>query len=46
MRNFQDNFETRKRPLISGFSICMTVPLKNTIKYEDRICYENYFKEN
>ena len=29
MRNFQDTFETRKRPLISGFSICMTVPLSN-----------------
>ena len=27
MRNFQDTFETRKRPFISGFSICMTVPL-------------------
>ena len=28
MRNFQDIFETRKRPIISGFSICMTVPLR------------------
>ena len=27
MRNFQDTFETRKRPFISAFSICMTVPL-------------------
>ena len=27
MRNFQDTFETRKRPFISVFSICMTVPL-------------------
>ena len=27
MRNFQDTFETRKRLLISAFSICMTVPL-------------------
>ena len=28
MQNFQDTFETRKRPLTSGFLICMTVPLK------------------
>ena len=28
MRNFQDTFETRKRPFISVFSICMTVALK------------------
>ena len=28
MQNFQDSFETRKRSLISAFSICMTVPLK------------------
>ena len=27
MRSFQDIFETRKRSLISVFSICMTVPL-------------------
>ena len=27
MRNFQDTFETRKRPFISVFSICMTVAL-------------------
>ena len=27
MRNFQDTFQTRKRPIISGFSICMTVPI-------------------
>ena len=27
MRNFQDTFETPKRPFISGFSICMTVLL-------------------
>ena len=27
MQNFQDTFETRKRSFISGFSICMTVPL-------------------
>ena len=25
MRNFQDTLETRKRPLISGFLICMVV---------------------
>ena len=28
MRNFQDNFETRKR-FIRAFSICVTVPLSN-----------------
>ena len=28
MRNFHDTFETRKRPFISDFSICMTVPLR------------------
>ena len=27
MQKFQDTFETRKRPFISAFSICMTVPL-------------------
>ena len=27
MRNFQNTFETRKRPFVSGISICMTVPL-------------------
>ena len=27
MRNFQDTFETRKRSFISGFPICITVPL-------------------
>ena len=27
MRNFQDTFEARKPSHISGFSICMTVPL-------------------
>ena len=26
MRNFKDTFETRKRSLMSAFSICMTVP--------------------
>ena len=28
MRDFQDTFETRKRSVISAFSICMAVPLK------------------
>ena len=32
MQNFQDTFETRKRSFISGFSICMTVPLNSTIE--------------
>ena len=27
MRNFQDTFETRKRSLISNFSMCMIAPL-------------------
>ena len=27
MRNFQGTFERRKRPLVSAFLICMTVPL-------------------
>ena len=27
MRNFQDTFEIRKRPFISVYSVCMTVPL-------------------
>ena len=27
MRNFKDTFETRKRSLMSAFSICMTIPL-------------------
>ena len=29
MRNFQNNFEIRKRSFISAFSICMTVPLSD-----------------
>ena len=32
MRNFQDTFETRKRPIMSGFSICMTAPLRANLK--------------
>ena len=39
MRNFQDNFETRKRSFISAFSICMTVPLRKSIT-DDLICHE------
>ena len=31
MRNFEDNFETRKRSFISAFSICMTVPLNKIL---------------
>ena len=27
MRNFSDTFDTCKRLFVSGFSICMTVPL-------------------
>ena len=32
MQNFQDTFETRKRPFISAFLICMTVPLSFQLK--------------
>ena len=32
MQNFQDSFEARKRSFIRAFSICMTVPLKATLK--------------
>ena len=32
MQNFQDTFETRKGSIISGFSIFMTVPLRETNK--------------
>ena len=30
MSNFQDTFETRKRPFVSAFSFCMTVPLSSS----------------
>ena len=36
MRNFQDTFETRERPFISGFSISMTVPLMVKTLYKKR----------
>ena len=32
MRKFQDTFETRKRSFINAFSICMTVPLRWSVK--------------
>ena len=32
MRNFQDNFETRKGPFICGFANCMTVPVIKSAK--------------
>ena len=31
MRNFKDTFETRNRPFISTFSVCMIVPLSTYI---------------
>ena len=31
MQNFKDAIETRKRSFFSTFSICMTVPLKESI---------------
>ena len=37
MRNFQDTFESRKRSLISVFSICMTVPLIEEDKPSEKI---------
>ena len=33
MRNFHDTFGTRKRSIISAFSICITVPLILSIQY-------------
>ena len=32
MENFRDAFETCKRPFISTFSICMTVPLNKNFE--------------
>ena len=43
MWNFQDTFETRKRLIISAFSIYMTVPLK---KSETRFCRRKTAKED
>ena len=39
MRNFQHTFETRKRPFISVFSICMTIPLA-------KIDWNDFFEKN
>ena len=33
MQNFQDTFETRNQSFISAFSICMTVPLSDILRY-------------
>ena len=33
MRNFRDNFETRKRSFISAFSVYIAVPLKDDQKF-------------
>ena len=46
MRNFQDTFETLKRPFIRAFSICMRVPLMS-LKYFWKVeiqifCYLDY----
>ena len=42
MQTFQDTFETRKRPFLSAFSVCMTVPLNYKEKYYvyDRFIYD------
>ena len=40
MRNFHDTFETRKRPFINAFSICMTAPLKRELKPENLLLGE------
>ena len=37
MRHFQDTFETRKRSFICTFSICMTVPISNTLISKARL---------
>ena len=34
MQNFQDSFETRKQSFISACSICMTVPLRDSVSLE------------
>ena len=41
MRNFQDNFETRKRSLISVFSFCMTVPLSHLREQKFKYCCQD-----
>ena len=43
MRNFQDTFETRNQSFISAFSICMTVPLIPTSKYNIKNTIYNKF---
>ena len=37
MRNLQDTFETRKRSLISVFSIYMTVPSSFVLEFEFKV---------
>ena len=37
MQNFQDSFETCKRSFVSGFLICMTVPLNLLIRNRWRL---------
>ena len=44
MRNFQDTFKTRKRSIISAFSICMTVSLKEVsfFSYKNPKIYNSF----
>ena len=37
MRNFQNTFEIPKRSFISGFSICMTVPLRGGAHFREAV---------
>ena len=51
MQNFQDTFETHKRPFFSAFSICMTVPLSILCSiipylYLQNECYSQIFMKD
>ena len=45
MRNIQGTFETRKRPFICAFSICMTVPLRLNVSNVNS-CILSLIKKN
>ena len=42
MQNFQDILETRQRSFISAFSICMTVPLKESLVFRARLVVRSF----
>ena len=44
MRNFQDTFETRKRLIISVFTICMTVALISLVIVVNKKLYGNFLQ--